>query len=275
MSALDQARADRQTVLECLLVSQGILAIAQISEGFTYRSVCFRGGLCFKVLLQFFDHHPGATCFKPFLLGIHPPRWLFTDRFGGFAKILAHVIKIDKKAALLTKGGCCLLACPDRPVTDNMDVALQTHPGTFGATNPQLTDLIDLLVGTPKGRLRKFERELLEPKDWQQVESGVEVKLVGHPDGQGRERYVLCRSKARHEKEAAILHRQRDRLRTKLTQIDASLRKRRAKPESIERRIGKWLGRNTAAENVFQVEVITQSGWATGLHIQEDESKLN
>jgi transposase len=131
------------------------------------------------------------------------------------------------------------------------------------------------IVGTPKGRLRKFEQELLEPKDWQQVESGVEVKLVEHPDGQGRERYVLCRSKARHEKEAAMLQRQRDRLRTKLTQIDASLRKRRAKPETIERRIGKWLGRNTAAEKIFHVEVITQSGWATGLHIREDEAKLS
>jgi len=131
------------------------------------------------------------------------------------------------------------------------------------------------IVGTPKGRLRHFERELLERANWREVEPGVEVKLIDHPDGQGRERYVLCRSVARHEKEAAMLQRQRDRLRAELMQIDASLKRRPQKPEAIERRIGKWLGRNTAAEKVFQVEVITKSGDAVGLRIEEDESKLN
>jgi transposase len=131
------------------------------------------------------------------------------------------------------------------------------------------------IVGTPKGRLRKFEKELLETRDWKQVEPGVEVKLVDHPDNAGQERYVLCRSLARHEKEAAMLRRQRDRLRTKLEQIDNSLRRRKAKPDPIERRIGKWLGRNTAAEKIFSVEVITEEEWAVGLHIEEDESKLS
>ena len=131
------------------------------------------------------------------------------------------------------------------------------------------------IVGTPKGRLRKLEKEFLHAGDWQQVEPGVEVKLVDHPDGKGKERYVLCRSLARHEKEAAMLRHQRERLRQKLIQIDTSLRKHKAKPEPIERRIGKWLGRNTAAEKVFLVEVINESGWAVGLRIEEDENKLS
>lgn len=131
------------------------------------------------------------------------------------------------------------------------------------------------IVGTPKSRLRKFEQELLEEKDWQEVEPGVEVKLIAHPDGQGEERYVLCRSAARHEKEAAMLKRQRDRLRAKLVQIDNWLKQHKTKPDPIERRIGKWLGRNTAAEKIFQVEVMTESGWATGLRIEEDNGKLN
>lgn len=130
------------------------------------------------------------------------------------------------------------------------------------------------IVGTPKGRLRGFERELLEQRDWQKVAPGVEVKLVDHPDGQGCERYVLCRSAARHEKESAMLNRQRDRLRIKLMQIDASLKKRPQKPETVERRIGKWLGRNTAAEKVFHVGVIKDSDLAVGLNIEEDNSKL-
>jgi len=131
------------------------------------------------------------------------------------------------------------------------------------------------IVGTPKGRLRQFEKELLETHDWKQVEPGVEVKVVDHPDAAGQERYVLCRSQARHEKEAAMLRRQRDRLRTKLEQINASLKKRKAKPDPIERRIGKWLGRNTSAEKIFTVEVVTEEGWAVGLRIEEDESKLS
>ncbi len=48
-----------------------------------------------------------------------------------------------------------------------------------------------------------------------------------------------------------------------------------AKPETIERRLGKWLGRNTSAEKIFTVEVLTEGGWAVGLRIEEDESKLS
>jgi transposase len=131
------------------------------------------------------------------------------------------------------------------------------------------------IVGTPKGRLRQFERELLEQRDWRTVEPGVEVKLIDHPDGQERERYVLCRSVARQAKEAAMLRRQRDRLRNKLLQIDASLKKRPQKPEPVERRIGKWLGRHTAAEKVFEVELLTAAKQAVGLRIEENESKLD
>lgn len=72
-----------------------------------------------------------------------------------------------------------------------------------------------------------------------------------------------------------MLRRQRDRLRVKLLQIDASLKRRPQRPEAVERRIGKWLGRNTAAERVFQVEVITAAGNAVGLRIEEDEGKLD
>jgi len=131
------------------------------------------------------------------------------------------------------------------------------------------------IVGTPKGRLRKFEGALHDYKNWKQVEPGVEVKLIDHPDGKGKERYVLCRSETRHQKEAAMLRRQRDRLRAKLRQIDASLKKRPQKPQAIERRIGKWLGRNTAAEKVFHVDVIIEDTMAVGLRIKEDKSKLD
>ena len=68
------------------------------------------------------------------------------------------------------------------------------------------------LVGTPKSQLRKFEAALLEKEGWSQVQPGLEAKLVPHPEGQGEEQFVLCRSQARREKEAAMLARQRERL---------------------------------------------------------------
>ena len=67
------------------------------------------------------------------------------------------------------------------------------------------------LVGTPKSQLRQFEAELLEKEGWSQVQSGLEAKLLAHPDGRGLEQFVLCRSTARADKESAMPC---DRLRT-------------------------------------------------------------
>lgn len=61
------------------------------------------------------------------------------------------------------------------------------------------------IVGTPKTMLRKFEQELLT-KGWEEVHSGVEVKLCTCPKG-GEETFVLCRSEGRKDKETAILNR--------------------------------------------------------------------
>jgi transposase len=111
------------------------------------------------------------------------------------------------------------------------------------------------IVGTPKAQLRRFEAALLENQDWKQVRPDVEVKLLPHPDGQGREQFVLCRSQARREKEKAMLARQEERLWQKLLEIHQSLQKKPAPADQIERRVGKWLGRYPAADKLFEVEV--------------------
>jgi transposase len=111
------------------------------------------------------------------------------------------------------------------------------------------------LVGTPKARLRQFEAALLEDKEWKQVRQAVEVKLLPHPDGQGREQFVLCRSQARREKEKAMLARQEERLWQKLLEIHQRLQKKPAPAAQVERRVGKWLGRYPAADKLFEVEV--------------------
>jgi transposase len=111
------------------------------------------------------------------------------------------------------------------------------------------------IVGTPKARLRQFEAALLQESDWQAVREGVEVKLLAHPDGQGREQFVLCRSQARREKEKAMLARQEQRLWQKLLGIHQSLERKPCAAERVERRVGRWLGRYPAADKLFEVEV--------------------
>jgi len=59
------------------------------------------------------------------------------------------------------------------------------------------------LVGTPKGRLTRYERALLE-KSWQQVRPGVRVKLLP----QDQELYVLAESQDRVAKERSMRRRQ-------------------------------------------------------------------
>jgi transposase len=125
------------------------------------------------------------------------------------------------------------------------------------------------IVGTPKAQLRSFEAALLEEQDWQQVREDVEVKLLPHPDGQGQEQFVLCRSQARREKEKAMLARQHERLWEKLLAIDTALRARPQRDAgAVERRIGRWLGRYPAAARIFEVRVERdQSGAACALFL--------
>jgi len=65
------------------------------------------------------------------------------------------------------------------------------------------------LVGTPKSWLRHHEATLLEQTDWQQVQDGLEVRLVKHPTA----RQTKNTSYAQHRpsgKERAMLQRQSD-----------------------------------------------------------------
>src|SRR5215813_13368187 len=70
------------------------------------------------------------------------------------------------------------------------------------------------LVGTPKGRLSKFEQALLA-LPWQAVRAGVEVKLLPQPS----ELYVLAQSRARIDKERAMRRRKLKWLWARLKQI--------------------------------------------------------
>ena len=92
------------------------------------------------------------------------------------------------------------------------------------------------ILGTAKGMLRQFEKQLLA-SDWQEVHEGLEVKLCPAPTGD--EVFILCRSAQRRLKEQAMHARFAQRIEKKLTAMVESCRKRKQNPLVISQRLGK------------------------------------
>ena len=111
------------------------------------------------------------------------------------------------------------------------------------------------IVGTLRNLLKDF-RSNIDTNDGTVIQEGVEVKIARHPKF-GSEKFILCRSEGRRQKECAMLDRQANRLETELKKIASGVTKGRLKNASqIERRIGRWLGRNPKAELLFEVELV-------------------
>jgi transposase len=108
---------------------------------------------------------------------------------------------------------------------------------------------VSYLVGTPKGRLTKLERALVE-LPWQSVRPGVEVKLL--PKEQ--ELYVLAQSHARINKERAIRRRKLKWLWARFKEISAMDIDR----EELLMKLGGARARAPAAWRLIDVEVDPQ-----------------
>ena len=95
------------------------------------------------------------------------------------------------------------------------------------------------------------------------------MRLVEQPEGEVGERYVLCRSQARAEKERAMLRRQSERLSEELIKVDAWLRRSpQSDHEAVGRRIGRHLGKNPAASAIIDAQVLRDGqGLACALRI--------
>jgi transposase len=111
------------------------------------------------------------------------------------------------------------------------------------------------IVGTPKSMLKKFERELLD-ENWHAIRDGLEVKLCASPDG-NTETFILCRSRDRAHKEAAMVGRFEQRIEERLTRMAARCEQQNRDPMKVEREIGRLLGQNTRAARLFEVNVET------------------
>jgi len=125
------------------------------------------------------------------------------------------------------------------------------------------------ILGTPKGMLKRFERELVE-EDWERIREGLEVKLCQSPNGE--ETFILCRSAQRREKEKGIHERFEKRIESALRRIEESCGKRKYKPGVIERRVGRLFGQNSRAAGLFEVEVKARSDGGTQLKWRKVET---
>jgi transposase len=108
------------------------------------------------------------------------------------------------------------------------------------------------IVGTPKGALKRFAREL-RAKDWQQVREGLEVRWCPVPGAE--EVFLLCRSAQRKQKEQAMHERFEKRIEEGLEKIVASCRKRKQLPAAVGQRVGRLLGQNSRAAGAFAVTI--------------------
>jgi hypothetical protein len=111
----------------------------------------------------------------------------------------------------------------------------------------------EYVTGTPKAILRRFEQYLIDT-DWQEVQAGVDVKLVPGPDG--AETFILARSADRRKKEQAMHERFCDRMEAGLTKLRASLESGRLKDEAVaQRRLGRLQERYWRAAGAFEVTI--------------------
>jgi hypothetical protein len=109
------------------------------------------------------------------------------------------------------------------------------------------TPPVQYLVGTPKGRLTRLERALLE-KPWKQARPDVRVKLLA----QDQELYVFAESQDRIAKERAMRRRQLKWLWERLKQLSTSAKLTR---EALLMKLGAAQSKAPAAWRLLTVEL--------------------
>lgn len=113
---------------------------------------------------------------------------------------------------------------------------------------------VHYLVGTPKGRLTKLEKQLLD-KPWHRVRPGVEVKLLA----QEHELYVLARSAQRVHKERAMRQRKLKSLVARLTE----LKQMKPKRKDLLMKLGAARAMAPAAWRLLDIEIAPRRAFFT------------
>ena len=110
------------------------------------------------------------------------------------------------------------------------------------------------LVGTPRAKLKQFERELLEG-DWKQIQPEVELQRIAVSGGE--ESYILCRSTARREKEQAMRRGFSTRIETALRALEKRIASGQLKDrDKIQRKIGAIQARYSQVADLYRIDLI-------------------
>jgi len=109
------------------------------------------------------------------------------------------------------------------------------------------------LVGTPRAKLKQFEKQLLDG-EWEKIRPDVEVQRLATPAGD--ETYILCRSTARKAKETAMRNRVSTSMEKALGQLEKRIASGKLKDRSkIERMLGKIQARHPSVNDLYKVAV--------------------
>ncbi len=128
------------------------------------------------------------------------------------------------------------------------------------------------VIGASRSDLRRFEQEIVDRRDWRSIREDVEVKLC--PSEDGEETFILCRSQARIEKDAAIVARAAERIRARLASLERRLAasKKSIERDRVNQQIGRILAQNSRASTCFSVSLIEAPDRPSGLAVEACEN---
>lgn len=124
------------------------------------------------------------------------------------------------------------------------------------------------VIGTPKAELKRWLKQIDDPRDWRQIREDVQVKICRGPDTE--ETFLLCRSASRIDKERAMHERFKVRIEQGLDSLERRIDKstKALDPGVIERQIGRLLQRNSRAAGAFSITVIGNDAHPSGIGLK-------
>ena len=111
------------------------------------------------------------------------------------------------------------------------------------------------IIGAPKSELKHCEAALAETSGWRVIREGVEVKLLNGTVPE--ERFILCRSADRREKERAMHEKFSTRIEESLKRLQGRIAKAKKALDKaqVSRQIGRLLQRNSRAAARFETSL--------------------
>jgi len=126
------------------------------------------------------------------------------------------------------------------------------------------------VMALPKATLQKHVHLLDDAAGWQAVKNrDVEVRYITIPDPESSDRFVLCRSAARVEKEKAMHTRFVTRIQQGLERLKGRLEKAKKSVDlaKTQRQIGRLLQRNQRAAAFFEIQCMAEASRPGGLRL--------